>query len=60
MDITNTLLDYKEQENNFINKENQNEIGESGYMLITITSKNTGSKDAHQTYWKQRCLSNKL
>ena len=52
MDITNTLLDYKEQENNFINKENQNEIGESGYMLITITSKNTGSKDAYQTSYK--------
>ena len=52
MDITNTLLDYKEQENNFINKENQNEIGENGYMLITITSKNTGSKDAYQTSYK--------
>lgn len=52
MDISNTLLDYNEENDNFINKENQDEIGNTGYMLIKITSKNTGSKDAYQTSYK--------
>ena len=52
MDISKTLLEYNEQEDEFTDKENQDEIGNNGYMLITITSKNTGSKDAYQTSYK--------
>ena len=49
LDIGKTLIDYEEGGKNITNIENQNEIGESGYMQIKITVKNTGSKDAHQT-----------
>ena len=52
MDISKTLLDYNEQSNNYTNKKNQTEIGNNGYMLITITSRNSGSKDAYQTSYK--------
>ena len=52
MDISKTLLEYNKLWNNYTNKENQTEIGQKGYMLITITSKNTGSKDAYQTSYK--------
>ena len=52
MDVSKTLLDYNEQENNYTNKENQTEIGNNGYMLITITSRNSGSKNAYQTSYK--------
>ena len=52
MDITKTLIDYNEQEKTYKDKENQNEIGNSGFMQIKITAKNTGSKDAYQTSYK--------
>ena len=52
MDISKTLLEYNKLWNNYTNKENQTEIGQKGYMLITITSKNTGNKDAYQTSYK--------
>ena len=52
MDIEKTLLDYNETEKIFIEKENQNEIGNNGYMRLKITSKDVGSKDAYQTSYK--------
>ena len=52
MDVTKSLLDYNEEWKNYTDKENQTVIGNNGYMRMTITSKNRGSKDAYQTSYK--------